>query len=68
MARGTVKWFNKRKGFGFIVDQAFTGDIFVHYTAIQTNGYRVLHEGEEVEYELEQSERGAKALNVFKIR
>jgi len=67
MARGTVKWFNGKKGFGFIVDPQVTADIFVHYSEIKVQGYRVLYEGDQVEYELEQSDRGAKALNVTKI-
>ncbi len=67
MARGTVKWFNDKKGFGFIVDPAVTGDIFVHFTAIQTNGFRTLKEGEEVDYELYQDEKGSRARNVLKL-
>ena len=58
MARGIVKWFNEKKGFGFIVDPAVNGDIFVHFSAIVTKGFRTLKEGEEVEYELYESLRG----------
>jgi cold shock protein len=67
MARGTVKWFNDKKGFGFIVDPAINGDIFVHFTAIQVKGFRTLQEGEEVEYELYQDEKGSRARNVVRL-
>jgi cold shock protein len=67
MARGTVKWFNEKKGFGFIVDPEVSGDIFVHFSAIQTKGFRTLKEGEEVEYELYSDEKGSRARNVMKI-
>jgi len=67
MAQGTVKWFNKEKGFGFIVDPQVATDIFVHYSEIKATGYRILVEGESVEYDLEHTERGVKALNVVKI-
>lgn len=67
MARGTVKWFNDKKGFGFIIDPEVSGDIFVHFSAIQTKGFRTLKEGEEVEYELYQDEKGSRARNVLKI-
>jgi CspA family cold shock protein len=67
MARGTVKWFNDKKGFGFIVDPAITSDIFVHFSAIQANGFRTLKEGDEVEYELYEDEKGSRARNVVKM-
>ena len=67
MARGTVKWFNDKKGFGFIVDPEVSGDIFVHFSAIQTNGFRTLKEGEEIDYELYQDEKGSRAKNVLKL-
>ena len=67
MARGTVKWFNDKKGFGFIVDSEVSGDIFVHFSAIQSNGFRTLKEGEEVDYELYQDEKGSRARNVLKL-
>jgi CspA family cold shock protein len=67
MARGTVKWFNDKKGFGFIVDPEVSGDIFVHFSAIQTKGFRTLKEGEEVDYELYQDEKGSRARNVLKV-
>jgi len=67
MARGTVKWFNDKKGFGFIVDPEVSGDIFVHFSAIQSKGFRTLKEGEDVEYELYQDEKGSRARNVLKV-
>jgi cold shock protein len=60
MAQGTVKWFNAEKGYGFIaVDQG--NDVFVHFSAIQADGYRSLEEGQRVEFEITQSDRGAQA-------
>ena len=67
MARGTVKWFNEKKGFGFITDPIVNGDIFVHFSAIQTNGFRTLKEGEEVEYELYEDQKGSRAKNVLRV-
>jgi len=67
MARGTVKWFNEKKGFGFINDPGVNGDIFVHFSAIQTNGFRTLAEGEEVEYELYEDQKGSRAKNVMRV-
>lgn len=66
MARGTVKWFSDKKGFGFIVDPGVSGDIFVHFSVIQTKGFKTLKEGEEVEYELFQDEKGSRARNVLR--
>ncbi len=63
MAKGKVKWFNDQKGYGFIASDE-GGDVFVHYTAIQKEGYRTLAEGEEVEFDLEQGPKGPKAANV----
>ena len=63
--KGTVKWFNESKGYGFIKRQQ-GDDIFVHFSAIQTQGFRTLHEGEEVEFEVKESERGPQAANVVK--
>ena len=60
MAQGTVKWFNPDKGYGFIaVDNG--RDVFVHYTAIQMDGYRTLEEGQRVEFDIMQSDRGPQA-------
>lgn len=64
--RGKVKWFNAEKGYGFIEsDQG--GDVFVHYSAIQSDGYRSLEEGEEVEFDIVEGERGPQASNVVKL-
>jgi len=65
MADGRVKWFNEKKGFGFITSDA-GADVFVHYSEIQGTGHRSLTEGEQVEYELVQGEKGPKAANVVK--
>lgn len=63
MASGHVKWFDNKKGFGFISNE--TGaDVFVHYSAIQTSGFKTLKEGELVQFELIQSDKGLKAQNV----
>ncbi len=68
MAQGIVKWFNNRKGFGFIADpDGADSDIFIHYSEIQGEGYKTLEQGDTVEFELVPSERGPKALNVVKI-
>ncbi|MFZ4482899.1 MAG: cold-shock protein [Chthoniobacterales bacterium] len=67
MAQGTVKWFNNKKGFGFISDpEGGDADIFVHYSEIQGESYKTLEPGDLVEFELVTSERGLKALNVGK--
>ncbi len=62
--RGKVKWFNDQKGYGFIEPLDGGKDVFVHYTAIQGDGFRSLKDGQEVTYELEESDRGPKASNV----
>jgi len=68
MPQGIVKWFNNKKGFGFITDPAgAAADIFVHYSEICTDGFKTLEQGDTVEYELAPSERGPKALNVVRI-
>ena len=67
MAKGTVKWFNEKKGFGFIVDPSVGTDIFVHFSAIQSEGFKTLQEGDQVEYELYTDEKGSKARNVSRI-
>ena len=64
--KGKVKWFNSEKGFGFIY-RGDGKDIFVHYSQIVQNGYKTLKEGELVEFELYQSERGMQARHVVKI-
>ncbi len=63
MATGTVKWFNADKGFGFISQQD-GADVFVHFSAIQTTGYRTLEEGQKVEFEVQQGPKGLQAANV----
>jgi CspA family cold shock protein len=64
--RGTVKWFNNSKGFGFIAKADGSGDVFVHYSAIQGDGFKSLNEGQEVTFDEVQGERGPKATNVMK--
>ena len=61
--KGTVKWFNEAKGYGFL-SQPEGEDIFVHYTAIQGNGFRTLKEGQEVEFNVERGPKGLQASNV----
>ncbi len=60
---GTVKWFNDRKGFGFIIPQK-GDDVFVHFKSIQGEGHRTLYEGQEVEFDVEESRKGLQAENV----
>lgn len=62
--RGTVKWFNAAKGFGFISPSDGGDDVFAHYSAIEMEGYKTLTEGQEVEYELEQGPKGPKATHI----
>jgi CspA family cold shock protein len=63
MAVGTVKWFNAEKGYGFISPESGE-DVFVHFSAIQTGGYRSLEEGQKVEFDTDQGQRGLQAANV----
>ncbi|GAA0211424.1 MULTISPECIES: cold-shock protein [Kangiella] len=63
---GTVKWFNESKGFGFIEQEAGE-DVFVHFRAIQGDGFKTLAEGQQVEFEIEQGPKGAQAANVTKV-
>jgi CspA family cold shock protein len=68
MARGTVKWFSAEKGYGFITPDDGTKDLFVHHTAIQADGFRTLNEGEKVEYEVTQGQKGPQATNVRRVQ
>jgi cold shock protein len=67
MARGKVKWFNDQKGYGFISCDDGSGDVFVHYSSIQSEGFKTLAEGDNVEYEVTTSDKGPKASNVKKV-
>jgi CspA family cold shock protein len=64
--KGTVKWFNDSKGYGFIQHQS-GDDVFVHFSAIVGDGFRTLAEGEEVEFEVHDGERGLQATNVIRV-
>ena len=64
VATGKVKWFNGEKGYGFIVQDDGGADVFVHFSAIQGQGYKSLNEGDEVEYQVEQGSKGLQASNV----
>ncbi|MGJ9412544.1 cold-shock protein [Aeromicrobium sp. CF4.19] len=64
MATGTVKWFNADKGFGFIAPDDGSEDVFAHFSAIQSSGYRSLEENQKVEYDVEQGQKGLQAANI----
>lgn len=64
--KGTVKWFNAKNGFGFISDEE-GNDVFVHFSALQMDGFKVLDEGDEVEFEVVNGEKGPQAANVTKL-
>jgi len=68
LSRGKVKWFNEKKGFGFIIEEGGGADIFVHYTAIASDGFKTLTEGEEVEFALTQGPKGPQATNVVRVK
>ena len=64
--KGTVKWFNSQKGFGFISDE--TGnDVFLHYTGLNMNGFKTIDEGQEVEFDVVEGAKGPQATNVTKL-
>lgn len=66
MNKGTVKWFNNQKGYGFISDENGK-DVFVHYSGLNMEGYKSLEEGQEVEFEIFDGEKGPQAVNVTKL-
>ncbi|WP_453995539.1 cold-shock protein [Bacillus nitroreducens] len=66
MAQGKVKWFNSEKGFGFIEVEG-GDDVFVHFSAIQGEGFKTLEEGQEVSFDIEEGSRGPQAANVQKV-
>ncbi len=66
MPKGVIKWFNDKKGFGFISNEE-GGDVFVHYSGIKGEGFRTLSEGDRVEFEIENSEKGPRAVSVKTI-
>lgn len=66
MKTGTVKWFNAKKGFGFISDEE-GNDVFVHFSALQMDGFKVLEEGEKVNFDVVKGDKGPQAANVTRL-
>ena len=64
MARGTVKWFNNAKGYGFLTPEQGENDVFIHFSAIEMEGYKTLKEGQTVEFELQEGPKGLHAQHV----
>lgn len=67
MSTGTVKWFNAEKGFGFITDEANGSDLFVHFSAINADGYKTLAEGQKVTFDVEQDPKNADKLRAVNV-
>ena len=67
MSEGKVKWFNEKKGYGFIESEEH-GDVFIHYSAIEGDGFRTLNEGEAVSFEVEEGKKGLQAIKVRQVR
>ena len=67
MNNGTVKWFNSEKGYGFISNDNGGDDVFVHFSALQMEGFKVLDEGDKVEFDVVNGEKGPQAANVTKL-
>ncbi|WDL97850.1 cold shock domain-containing protein [Alicyclobacillus sp. ALC3] len=65
--RGTVKWFSSEKGYGFITPEDGGNDVFVHFSAINSQGFRTLNEGDQVEFDVEEGQRGLQAANVTRL-
>lgn len=67
MVLGKVKWFNDQKGYGFIAKEDGSGDVFAHFSAIQSEGFKTLAEGDNVEFDVIDSDKGPKAANIKKV-